>query len=124
MFLPSSPHVRCVRRAARGGKRKRKGWWPRELPPEWLVGFRDAAMEGCSEPQLDAKAKLIDFQWKLGMAVSSDSCRSLKYPYVAVILKVADPSGQVKNKSFEMTIPQFQNFYRQFKEIAAVIETV
>ncbi|XP_039078109.1 COMM domain-containing protein 6 isoform X1 [Hyaena hyaena] len=67
---------------------------------------------------------LVDFQWKLGMAVSSDSCRSLKYPYVAVLLKVADHSGQVKNKSFEMTIPQFQNFYRQFKEIAAVIETV
>ncbi|KAB0372860.1 hypothetical protein FD755_015613, partial [Muntiacus reevesi] len=53
---------------------------------------------------------LIDFQWKLGMAVSSDSCRSLKYPYVAVMLKVADHSGQVKNKSFEMTIPQFQEF--------------
>lgn len=42
------------------------------------------------------------------MAVSSDSCRSLKYPYVAVMLKVEDHSGQVKNKSFEMTIPQFQ----------------
>ena len=42
------------------------------------------------------------------MAVSADSCRSLKYPYVAVMLKVADHSGQVKNKSFEMTIPQFQ----------------
>lgn len=68
--------------------------------------------------------QLIDFQWKLGMAVSSDSCKSLKYPYVAVLLKVADHSGQIKNKSFEMTIPQFQNFYRQFKEIAAVIETV
>uniref|UniRef100_F6YTA7 COMM domain-containing protein 6 n=2 Tax=Equus TaxID=9789 RepID=F6YTA7_HORSE len=71
-----------------------------------------------------APQMLIDFQWKLGMAVSSDSCRSLKYPYVAVMLKVADHSGQVKNKSFEMTIPQFQNFYRQFKEIAAIIETV
>ncbi|KAF6083842.1 COMM domain containing 6 [Phyllostomus discolor] len=52
--------------------------------------------------------QLVDFQWKLGMAVSSDSCRSLKYPYVAVMLKVADQSGQVKSKSFEMTIPQFQ----------------
>ena len=40
------------------------------------------------------------------------------------MLKVADHSGQVKNKSFEMTTPQFQNFYRQFKEIAAIIETV
>ncbi|XP_012409610.2 COMM domain-containing protein 6 [Trichechus manatus latirostris] len=88
----------------------------------------ELAMEESSEPLLDAKSgvtnQLIDFQWKLGMAVSSDSCRSLKYPYVAVMLKVADQSGQVKNKSFEMTIPQFQNFYRQFKEIAAVIETV
>uniref|UniRef100_A0A8C8TMY6 COMM domain-containing protein 6 n=1 Tax=Peromyscus maniculatus bairdii TaxID=230844 RepID=A0A8C8TMY6_PERMB len=80
------------------------------------------------EPVLDAKSEvtcqLIDFQWKLGMAVSSDSCRSLKYPYVAVMLKVADHSGQVKSKAIEMTIPQFQNFYRQFKEIAAVMETV
>ncbi|KAM5287753.1 COMM domain-containing protein 6 [Ctenodactylus gundi] len=83
-------------------------------------------MEGSrsAEPALDAKSQLIDFQWKLAMAVSSNNCRSLKYPYVAVMLKVADHSGQVKNKSFEMTIPQFQNFYRQFKEIAAVMETV
>lgn len=68
--------------------------------------------------------QLMDFQWKLGMAVSSDSCRSLKYPYVAVMLTVADHMGTVKNKSFEMSVPQFQNFYRQFKEMAAVIETV
>lgn len=85
-------------------------------------------MEGSNEPLLNAKAEvtnqLLDFQWKLGMAVSSDSCRSLKYPYVAVMLKVRDHAGQVKNKSFEMTIPQFQNFYRQFKEIAAIMETV
>ncbi|XP_054979852.1 COMM domain-containing protein 6 isoform X2 [Sorex araneus] len=58
------------------------------------------------------------------MAVSSDSCGSLKYPYVAVMLTLADPFGRVKNKSFEMTVPQFQNFYRQFKQMAAVIETV
>ncbi|XP_055965905.1 COMM domain-containing protein 6 [Sorex fumeus] len=58
------------------------------------------------------------------MAVSSDSCGSLKYPYVAVMLKLADHFGKVESKSFEMTVPQFQNFYRQFKQIAAVIETV
>ncbi|XP_045398219.1 COMM domain-containing protein 6-like [Lemur catta] len=85
-------------------------------------------MEGVLEPLLDAKSQvtnqLIDFQWKLGMVVSSDSCRSLKYPYVAVMLKAADHSGQIKNKLFEMTIPQFQNFYRQCKETAAIIETV
>ncbi|KAI5942627.1 COMM domain-containing protein 6 [Manis javanica] len=42
------------------------------------------------------------------MAVGSDSCRSLKYPHGAVLLKGANHSGQIKNKSFEMTILQFQ----------------
>ncbi|XDB55965.1 hypothetical protein AB1E18_009428 [Capra hircus] len=122
-FYPP-PHVPCVGRPRGAGRGSGSvcGFW--ERPPEWMEGTLNRAMEESSEPQLDAKSKLIDFQWKLGMAVSSDSCRSLKYPYVAVMLKVADHSGQVKNKSFEMTIPQFQNFYRQFKEIAAIIETV
>nr|XP_056718103.1 COMM domain-containing protein 6 [Euleptes europaea] len=68
--------------------------------------------------------QLIDFQWKLGMAVGSDSCRSLKCPYVTMAVKVADASGRVMSKSFEMTIPQFQHFYSQFKEMASVLETV
>ncbi|KAF7668150.1 hypothetical protein LDENG_00030310 [Lucifuga dentata] len=68
--------------------------------------------------------QLVDMQWKLGMAVSSDSCRSLNSPYVSLLLKIAEPSGQICQKSFEMTIPQFQNFHKQFKEMAAVMETV
>ncbi|KAK1170072.1 COMM domain-containing protein 6-like isoform X1 [Acipenser oxyrinchus oxyrinchus] len=68
--------------------------------------------------------QLVDFQWKLAMAVSSDTCRSLNYPYISMTLKVANSSGQITSKSFEMTIPQFQNFFRQFKEMAAVLETV
>ncbi|KAK0154432.1 COMM domain-containing protein 6 [Merluccius polli] len=68
--------------------------------------------------------QLVDMQWKLGMAVSCDTCRSLNSPFVSVLLKIAEPSGQISQKSFEMTIPQFQNFHRQFKEMAAVLETV
>lgn len=71
-----------------------------------------------------AGGQLLDIQWKLGMAVSSDTCRSLNYPYVAVALKVADCSGHITSQCFEMTIPQFQNFFKQFKEMAAVLETV
>lgn len=52
--------------------------------------------------------QFVDMKWKLGVAMSSDTCRSLKYPYVTVTLTVADPSGQITDKSFEMTIPQFQ----------------
>ncbi|NXS07533.1 COMD6 protein, partial [Neodrepanis coruscans] len=68
--------------------------------------------------------QFVDMKWKLGVAMSSDTCRSLRYPYVAVTLTVADPSGQITDKSFEMTIPQFKNFFRQFKEMASVLETV
>ncbi|XP_032386040.1 COMM domain-containing protein 6 isoform X1 [Etheostoma spectabile] len=69
-------------------------------------------------------SQLVDMQWKLGMAVSSDTCRSLNSPYVSLLLKIAEPSGQICQRSFEMTIPQFQNFHKQFKEMAAVMETV
>lgn len=69
-------------------------------------------------------SQLVDVQWKLGMAVSSDTCRSLNSPYVTLLLKIAEPSGQICQRSFEMTIPQFQNFHKQFKEMAAVMETV
>lgn len=68
--------------------------------------------------------RLVDMQWRLSMAVSSDTCRSLNSPYVSLLLKIVDPSGQICQKSFEMTIPQFQNFHKQFKEMAAVMETV
>ncbi|XP_036965813.1 COMM domain-containing protein 6 [Acanthopagrus latus] len=69
-------------------------------------------------------SQLVDMQWKLGMAVSSDICRSLNSPYVSLLLKVVEPSGQICQKSFELTVPQFQNFHKQFKEMAAVMETV
>ncbi|KAF0026668.1 hypothetical protein F2P81_021405 [Scophthalmus maximus] len=68
--------------------------------------------------------QLVDMQWKLSMAVSSDTCRSLNSPYVCLLLKVVEPSGHICQRSFEMTIPQFQNFHKQFKEMAAVMETV
>ncbi|XP_073526445.1 COMM domain-containing protein 6 isoform X1 [Phyllobates terribilis] len=63
-------------------------------------------------------------QWKIGMAISSDGCKSLNHPYVTVELKVAEYSGQVQNKVFEMTIPEFQHFSKQFKEMSAALENV
>uniref|UniRef100_A0A669DSV8 TBC1 domain family member 4 n=1 Tax=Oreochromis niloticus TaxID=8128 RepID=A0A669DSV8_ORENI len=59
-----------------------------------------------AEVRLDHE--LVDMQWKLGMAVSSDTCRSLNSPFVCLLLKIVEPSGQICQRSFEMTIPQFQ----------------
>lgn len=52
--------------------------------------------------------QLVDIQWKLGVAVSSDTCRSLNSPYVSLLLKIVQPPGQICHRSFEMTVPQFQ----------------
>ncbi|XP_002738030.1 COMM domain-containing protein 6-like [Saccoglossus kowalevskii] len=68
--------------------------------------------------------QLVDMKWKLGMAMSSDACRNLNSPYVSMTLNVADSSGRHTTKTFEMTIPEFQNFYKQMKEMASILETV
>ncbi|XP_014681960.1 PREDICTED: COMM domain-containing protein 6-like [Priapulus caudatus] len=69
-------------------------------------------------------SKLIDLQWKLGIAMASDSCRNLGAPYVTVILKLADSSGKVKQMIFEMSIPKFTDFSRRLGEMATVMETM
>uniref|UniRef100_A0A671RGU5 TBC1 domain family member 4 n=1 Tax=Sinocyclocheilus anshuiensis TaxID=1608454 RepID=A0A671RGU5_9TELE len=61
--------------------------------------------ESQNEPYID---RLIYIQWKLGMAVSSDTCRSLNSPFICVLMKIADTSGEMSYKSFEMTVQQFQ----------------
>jgi hypothetical protein len=42
------------------------------------------------------------------MAMSSASCRNLDSPFVTVVLRVAQPSGKIDTRSFEMTVPEFQ----------------
>lgn len=67
-----------------------------------------ACVLGQTVPSSVVSLQLVDVQWKLGMAVSSDTCRSLNSPYVCLLLKITEPSGHVAHTSFEMTIPQFQ----------------
>ncbi|XP_065845666.1 COMM domain-containing protein 6-like [Oscarella lobularis] len=74
--------------------------------------------------QLLNVGELIDMKWKLGVAMSSSNCKSLNSPYVSMILTIADASGKIKNHSFELTVPEFQNFSRQMKEMSAIMETV
>ncbi|CAG07308.1 unnamed protein product, partial [Tetraodon nigroviridis] len=65
----------------------------------------------CAQQEVQAMLstnQIVDIQWKLGMALTSDTCRSLNSPYVTLLLKFVETSGQICQRSFEMTIPQFQ----------------
>ncbi|XP_045203244.2 COMM domain-containing protein 6-like [Mercenaria mercenaria] len=68
--------------------------------------------------------QLIDVQWKVGMAVSSDTCRQLNSPFVTLTLTVADSGGNLKTHPLELTMDQFRNFTNQLKEIGKVLEMV
>ena len=46
--------------------------------------------------------------WKLGVAMSSSSCRSLNSPYVSLQLRIAESGGNIRLQTVEMTIPEFQ----------------
>ncbi|XP_056013154.1 COMM domain-containing protein 6-like isoform X2 [Ostrea edulis] len=68
--------------------------------------------------------ELVDMKWKLGVAVSSDECKSLNSPFVTMTLRVADSSGKISTHTIEMTVTQFQHFSQQMKEMASRMEMV
>ncbi|KAJ8297949.1 hypothetical protein KUTeg_024480 [Tegillarca granosa] len=85
---------------------------------------RQSLMSVDEVKQMFDVGQLVDMQWKLGVGVSSDSCKNLNSPYVTMQVKVADPSGKLSTHTFEMTVMQFQDFSKQMKEMANVLETV
>ncbi|KAK7097787.1 COMM domain-containing protein 6-like [Littorina saxatilis] len=68
--------------------------------------------------------QLLDIRWKLGLAVSSDECKNLNFPFVTMTLKTADSSGQEHSRTVEMTLTQFRNMSKQLQEMAKSMETV
>ncbi|KAK7452264.1 hypothetical protein BaRGS_00039745 [Batillaria attramentaria] len=68
--------------------------------------------------------KLVDIKWKVGLAVSSDECKNLNFPFVTMTLKTADSSGQEHLRTVEMTLSQFRNLSRELQEAAKALETV
>jgi len=65
--------------------------------------------------------KLVDIQWRLGMGVSSDSCRNLNHPFIVLSLTVQHPDMRTTQHVVEMSLSQFKNFYSQLKDMASVM---
>lgn len=65
--------------------------------------------------------KLVSLETKLGVAIASDSCKRLNTPFLTVLARI-EQGGTVTEHTFEMSIPQFQNFAKNVKEIASLME--
>eukprot|EP01132_Coremiostelium_polycephalum_P002268 gene2268-2791_t len=68
--------------------------------------------------------KLIDFQWKLGVSISSNHAQELNTPFISIFIKVLDSNDEVSSHSFELTVPEFQDFAQQFKDMSHLIESL
>lgn len=68
-------------------------------------------MENGKAKQFKPIGQLVDFQWRLGVAMKSHNCVNLGTPYVSVLLKVADSDNRVTEYTFEMNLQEFQVRY-------------
>ncbi|XP_065885609.1 COMM domain-containing protein 6-like [Dysidea avara] len=69
--------------------------------------------------------QLASMEWKLGVSMSSSSCRALNSPYVTLMFTVVTDmvSGTTKQYSVELDMQQFQNFSTQLREMSSLLET-
>jgi len=66
--------------------------------------------------------QLFNFQWRLGVAISSSSCKALSSPYVAVTFSIRDSNGEVTSHSAEMSYAEFVEFRRVFQDVSAMLD--
>jgi hypothetical protein len=67
--------------------------------------------------------RLVSVETKLGVAVASDTCKRLNTPFLTVLAKI-EYGGTVTEHTFEMSIPQFQSFAKNIKEISSLMESL
>ena len=68
--------------------------------------------------------KLVAFDWKLVVGMSSNMCKNLTSSRVDIRLKVSTPDGKVNTHSFYLSLPEFQHFAKQIRDMVQVLETV
>ncbi|EGG15371.1 COMM domain-containing protein 6 [Cavenderia fasciculata] len=68
--------------------------------------------------------QLVDFQWKLGVSVSSNHSQELNVPFISVFIKVLNSNNDISSHSFELTVPEFQDFAQQFKDIDSLMNAL
>jgi hypothetical protein len=85
--------------------------------------------EACAEVKQLANdvmniGRLVSFNWKLGLSTESSLVKGLGRAFVAVEIKVVDSGANIVVHSFEMSLPQFQKFSKQMKEMQAVVKEI
>lgn len=68
--------------------------------------------------------KLVNVEWKIGVAAMSDLCKNLNSPFVMLELTVQNSAGNRSRHTIELTVPEFQKFASTMQELHGVMSTV
>lgn len=68
--------------------------------------------------------QLISMDWKLGVTTKSNHCKNLNTPFVTISLRISDSDEKITTHSFELSIPEFINFAKQFEDMASLLESL
>lgn len=80
----------------------------------------------CSNRQKDLfdVGRLVDFEWKLAIGVTSNNCKNLLAPMVTVVLSIQNINGALEKHSIEMTVSEFHSFSKNFRDMAPLMESL
>ena len=85
-------------------------------------GDGDGGSGGGGGGDLLKVGQLTGVTWKVGVALQSSSCDSLRSPYVGLNLDVSDSSGNAKTVALELSYAEFQDLKRELTRAAAAME--
>ncbi|KAK8763607.1 hypothetical protein V5799_033784 [Amblyomma americanum] len=60
------------------------------------------------EKQVGPLGKLVNVEWKIGVAAMSDLCKNLNSPFIMLQLTVEDSASNQTRHTIELTVPEFQ----------------
>ncbi len=89
-----------------------------------LFSWEAAAAEGTVKAAIHQGGTLFGLKWRIGVALDSSTVKNLTAPYVTLSFNVRQTSGTVESHSLELTIPEFKNFTKAFKNAAEVMDQV
>ncbi|KAL6057895.1 COMM domain-containing protein 6 [Balamuthia mandrillaris] len=74
--------------------------------------------------QILSIGQLVDLEWKLGVAATSSNCKELASPFVSLVMHVADSNSKVTAYPFELSLPEFQEFASNLKDVANLLDSL
>eukprot|EP01038_Epipyxis_sp_PR26KG_P007817 gene7817-10619_t len=66
--------------------------------------------------------KLENFKWRIGVALSSSSCKRFFSPYVSISFDIIDCNSKISSHTAELNLEQFKAFQSSFEKVAKVMD--